>query len=381
MRSIQAETERSWIELNIENLKHNVKILTEAMPPECKLMAVVKAQAYGHGACKISTILNKMEIKAFAVATIEEGIQLRKNGIRGEILILGYTNIKRASDLEKFDLIQTLIDFEYAKALNSQNFAVKAHIKIDTGMHRLGFSCKEVLEVKKVFDMKYLNICGIYTHLCCTDSLMPDDIAFTRKQIDNFYRLIEDLKNGKVNIPKVHIQSSYGLLNYPDLTCNYIRVGIALYGVLSSPDDDTNLKLDLRPVLSLKSRVVSIRQVNKGDSVGYGRDFVAERDSRIAIIPIGYGDGFPRNLSNGNGRILVNGHIVPIAGRICMDQLSIDITDVQGVSTGDIATLIGAEEYDDLSASAVAYRSGSISNELLCRMGARLPVITKSDVI
>ena len=376
MRSIQAQTERSWIELNIENLKHNVKILTEAMPPECKLMAVVKAQAYGYGACKISTILNKMEIKAFAVATIEEGIQLRKNGIRGEILILGYTNIKRASDLEKFDLIQTLIDFEYAKALNSQNFAVKAHIKIDTGMHRLGFSCKEVLEVKKVFDMKYLNICGIYTHLCCTDSLMPDDIAFTRKQIDNFYRLIEDLKNGKV-----HIQSSYGLLNYPDLTCNYIRVGIALYGVLSSPDDDTNLKLDLRPVLSLKSRVVSIRQINKGDSVGYGRDFVAERDSRIAIIPIGYGDGFPRNLSNGNGRILVNGHIVPIAGRICMDQLSIDITDVQGVSIGDIATLIGAEEYDDLSASAVAYRSGSISNELLCRMGARLPVITKSDVI
>lgn len=261
MGSIQAKTERSWIELNIENLKHNVKILTEAMPSKCELMAVVKAQAYGHGACKISTILNKMGIKAFAVATIEEGIQLRKNGIRGEILILGYTNIKRAPDLEKFDLIQTLIDLEYAKALNSQNFAVKVHIKIDTGMHRLGFSCKEVLAVKKVFEMKNLKICGIYTHLCCTDSLMPDDIAFTRKQIDNFYCLIDDLKDGKVNIPKVHIQSSYGLLNYPDLTCNYIRVGIVLYGVLSSPNDDTNLKLDLRPVLSLKSRVVSIRQV------------------------------------------------------------------------------------------------------------------------
>lgn len=381
MRSIQAETERSWIELNIENLKHNVKILTEAMPPKCELMAVVKAEAYGHGACKISTILNKIGIKAFAVATIEEGIQLRKNGIRGEILILGYTNIKRASDLEKFDLIQTLVDFEYAKALNSQNFAVKVHIKIDTGMHRLGFPCNEVLTVKKVFEMKNLKICGIYTHLCCTDSLMPDDIAFTRKQIDNFYRLIDDLKDGKINIPKVHIQSSYGLLNYPDLTCNYIRVGIALYGVLSSLNDDTNLKPGLRPVLSLKSRVVSIRQVNRGDSVGYGRDFVAERDSRIAIIPIGYGDGFPRNLSNGNGKVLVNSRIVPIVGRICMDQLSIDITDVQGVSTGDIATLIGAEEYDDLSASAVAYRSGSISNELLCRMGTRLPVITKSDVI
>ena len=372
MRSIQAQTERSWIELNIENLKHNVKILTEAMPPECKLMAVVKAQAYGYGACKISTILNKMEIKAFAVATIEEGIQLRKNGIRGEILILGYTNIKRASDLEKFDLIQTLIDFEYAKALNSQNFAVKAHIKIDTGMHRLGFSCKEVLAVKKVFEMKNLKICGIYTHLCCTDSLMPDDIAFTRKQIDNFYRLIEDLKNGKVNIPKVHIQSSYGLLNYPDLTCNYIRVGIALYGVLSSPNDDTNLKLDLRPVFSLKSRVVSIRQVNKGDSVGYGRDFVAERDSRIAIIPIGYGDGFPRNLSNGNGRVLVNSHIVPIVGRICMDQTIVDVSGIEDVCAGDTAVLIGHSGSLEISVCDLAAQAGTITNEILSRMGARL---------
>ena len=221
MGNTQAKTERSWIELNMENLKHNVKILTEAMPPECELMAVVKAEAYGHGACKVSTTLNKMGIKAFAVATVEEGIQLRKNGVCGEILILGYTSVKRASDLEKFDLIQTLTDFEYAKDLNSQNAALKAHIKIDTGMHRLGFSCKEVMVVKKVFEMKNLKICGIYTHLCCADSMLPDDIAFTRKQIDNFYHLTDDLKDRKINIPKVHIQSSYGLLNYPDLTCNY----------------------------------------------------------------------------------------------------------------------------------------------------------------
>ena len=373
---METATERSWIELNIENLKHNVRILREAIPPACELMAVVKADAYGHGACATAAVLNQMEITAFAVATVEEGIQLRKHGIRGEILILGYTDVKRVQDLQKYDLTQTLLDFAYAQALNGRNAAVKAHIKIDTGMHRLGISSEEISAVRKVFEMKNLKICGIYTHLCCADSMLPDDIAFTRIQIDNFYRLIDDLKDGKINIPKVHIQSSYGLLNYPDLTCNYIRVGIALYGVLSSLNDDTNLKLDLRPVLSLKSRVVSIRQVGKGDSVGYGRDFIAERDSRIATIPIGYGDGFPRNLSNGNGRVLVNSHIVPIVGRICMDQLSIDITDVQGVSTGDIATLISAEEYDDLSASAVAYRSGSISNELLCRMGARLPVIT-----
>ena len=373
----KTETERAWLEINIENLRHNAETLKKTMQPGCELMAVVKAQAYGHGAVMTASCLNKMGIMAFAVATIEEGIALRKSGISGEILILGYTDVCRASELKEYDLMQTVISYEYAESLNEQGIAVKTHIKIDTGMHRLGISCKEISVVRKVFFMKNLGICGMFTHLCCADSRHPDDVAFTKRQIDSFFHLVNALKDSGVSLPKLHIQSSYGLLNYPELACDYVRAGIALYGVLSSPDNDTVLKPDLRPVLSLKSRVVLVREVAAGESVGYGRSFTAGRNTRIAILPVGYGDGFPRNLSNGKGSVLINGYIVPIIGRICMDQLAVDITDAEEVCVGDIATLVDVEEYDELSAPVIAKACGSISNELLCRMGARLPVIAK----
>ena len=374
---METATERSWIELNIENLKHNVRILREAIPPACELMAVVKADAYGHGACATAAVLNQMEITAFAVATVEEGIQLRKHGIRGEILILGYTDVKRVQDLQKYDLTQTLLDFAYAQALNSRNAAVKTHIKIDTGMHRLGISSEEISAVRKVFEMKNLKICGIYTHLCCADSRLPEDIAFTRRQIDSFYRLTDALKNSGIQLPKLHIQSSYGFLNYPDLVCDYVRVGIALYGVSSVPDNEAVLQPALRPVLALKSRVVLIRFIGKGDSVGYGRTFVAGRDSRIAVIPVGYGDGFPGSLSGKNVSVLINRKSVPVVGRICMDQLTVDITDAENVKVGDIVTLIGTEAEQNVAAPVVAQRADSISNELLCRLGTRLPIVMK----
>lgn len=374
---METATERSWIELNIENLKHNVRILREAIPPACELMAVVKADAYGHGACATAAVLNQMEITAFAVATVEEGIQLRKHGIRGEILILGYTDVKRVQDLQKYDLTQTLLDFAYAQALNSRNAAVKAHIKIDTGMHRLGISGEEISAVRKVFEMKNLKICGIYTHLCCADSRLPEDIAFTRRQIDSFYRVTDALKNSGIQLPKLHIQSSYGFLNYPDLVCDYVRVGIALYGVSSVPDNEAVLQPALRPVLALKSRVVLIRFIGKGDSVGYGRTFVAGRDSRIAVIPVGYGDGFPGSLSGKNVSVLVNRQSVPVVGRICMDQLTVDITDAENVKVGDVVTLIGTEAEQNVAAPVVAQRADSISNELLCRLGTRLPIVMK----
>lgn len=377
MKSTAFKTERAWIEVNVENLRHNVKTLQKAMRPGCELMAVVKAQAYGHGAVLTAMHLNKMGVMAFAVATIDEGIALRKAGICGEILILGYTDVGRVSELREYDLMQTLISSEYAEALNAQGITVKAHIKIDTGMHRLGIPDEELSAVRKLFFMENLKICGMFTHLCCSDSRNPDDVVFSRGQIDSFYRLAEALRIEGIVPPKLHIQSSYGLLNYPGLACDYVRAGIALYGVLSSPDDETVLKPDLRPVLSLKSRVVLIRKVAAGESVGYGRSFTAGRDTRIAILPVGYGDGFPRNLSGGKGSVLINQYVVPVAGRICMDQLAVDITDTEGVSVGNIAILAGAEGHNELSAPAVADSSGSISNELLCRMGARLPVIAR----
>jgi len=368
------DTDRAWVEIDLSNLEHNVKVLRKAMPQKCELMAVVKADAYGHGAFEIAAHLNKINVKAFAVATIGEGIELRRCGVMGEILILGYTAPARAKELHKYDLTQTLIDYDYSLLLNEQGYDVKSHIKIDTGMHRLGFDKEDIEKISCVFAMKHIKVSGIYTHLCVSDSLDDNDICFTNMQIESFYKLLTLLKKKGISLPKIHIQSSYGLLNYPELKCDYVRAGVLLYGVLSFPDDKTKLHLDLRPVLSLKARVILIRTIKKGDSVGYGRAFIADRDSIIALLPIGYADGFPRNLSYGKGCVLIKGCQAPVVGKICMDKLAVDVTDIPDVKVGMTATLIGKDGNEEIAAPIVAKNSESITNELLSRMGRRLKI-------
>ena len=372
------EKDRAYIELNLANLTHNVSVLKAALPANAELMGVVKREAYGHGSYAVATHLEKTGVKAFAVATIDEGIALRRYGIRGEILILGFTDVRRAKELKTYRLSQTLIDFPYAEKLNRQKIPVSVHIAIDSGMHRLGLDTDDLANVQKLFQMKHLHIQGIFTHLCCADSRKPEDISFTRKQIRSFYGLISQMETAGLPIPKIHLQSSYGLLNYPDLPCDYVRAGISLYGVFSSPDDRTLLQPKLRPVLALKAKVVLIREISRGETVGYGRTFRAERNSRIAILPIGYGDGLPRNLS-GKAMVRISTHLLPIIGRICMDQLAIDLTGADDVSVGDTAILIDNAENSHLLAPNVAALSGSISNELLCRLGARLPVVIAEE--
>lgn len=373
-----ADTDRAYLEINLNNLEHNVNTLQKAMSPKCELMAVVKAEAYGHGLYEIATHLNKIGVKAFAVATIDEGIKLRQYGVLGEILILGYTAPARAKELRKYDLTQTLIDYKYALLLDKQGYDVMTHIKVDTGMHRLGFDAKDIEKISAVFSMKHIKVSGIYTHLCAADSVDEKDIFFTNVQIESFYNLLNQLKEKGITIPKIHIQSSYGLLNYPELKCDYVRVGVSLYGVLSSPNDRTKLHLDLRPVLSLKSRVILLREIKKGESVGYSRSFVANRDSLIALLPVGYADGYPRNLSCGKSYVLINGHQAPVVGKICMDQLAVDVTDIPNVKTGSIATLIGKDGKEEITAPMVAESAESITNELLSRMGHRLNIIRRA---
>lgn len=368
------ETERAYIEINLGNLEYNARALQKLLPDGCRLMAVVKAEAYGHGSFRIAVHLEKSGVDFFATATIDEAIKLRKYGIRGGILILGYTDARRAPDLKKYRLMQTITDLGYAKELNRQGICVKAHIKIDTGMHRLGLPVSNTEEIIKVFNMQNIDICGMYTHLCCADSLKPDDILYTKKQINSFYSLAGILGKRGIKVPELHIQSSYGILNYPGLKAGYARAGIALYGVLSSAGDKTVADPGLRPVLSLKSKIVLIKELGEGESAGYGRAFIAGRDSRIAIIPAGYADGIPRNLSCGKGNVLINGQLAPVAGRICMDQLIADITDIENVNTGDTVTIIGTAQ-SGTGAAEIACNSGSISNELLSRLGTRLPVI------
>lgn len=270
-----------------------------------------------------------------------------------------------------------MIDYEYSLLLDEQGYKVTAHIKVDTGMHRLGFDADDTKEIVTAFSLENIEITGIFTHLCSADSRAEEDVDFTHKQIGEFYNSLDNLRKGGVRIPKVHIQSSYGLLNYPEIKSDYVRAGIALYGVLSSPNDETKLKLDLRPVLSLKARVVLLRKIRKGETVGYSRAFTASRDSLIAILPIGYADGFPRNLSCGKSIVLICGQKAPIIGKICMDQLAVDVTDISNIKIGSIATLIGKDENDEIAAPTVAESSESITNELLSRMGRRLNIIYK----
>ena len=362
---------RAWREIDTAALAHNVSVLRSALPPGCELMAVVKADAYGHSASAIVPQLLSLGVRAFAVATLEEGAQLRALGAEGTVLILGYTSPQRAGELARLGLTQTVADLAHAEALSAQGVPLRVHLKIDTGMHRLGIAWDVPEAASAVFRMENLTVDGMYSHLCCADSLAPGDVSFTREQIRRFYALTAALAAQGISLPKLHLQSSYGLLHYPELRFDYVRAGIALYG---AAEGAAARSLGLRPVLSLKARIAAVRTVAKGESVGYSRAFTARRETRIAILPIGYADGYPRALSN-TGLVRLRGCLAPVVGRVCMDQLTVDVTDIPEAAVGDIAELIGGAS--PLRAGEVAARCGTIPNELLSRLGPRLPVIMK----
>ena len=363
---------RGWIDINLNNLTHNIHLLQSALPQSCKIMAVVKANAYGHGDLKVAAHLNSIGIFSFATATLEEAIRLRQHKIKGEILILGHTDPCYAKLLHQYNLTQTVIDLPHALALNATGIRLNVHLKIDTGMHRLGQSWNDGQSVLQMMHLPNLNVSGIYTHLCVSDDLSNRCVCFTRLQIDRFYQLLDFLKQAGEPIPKTHIQSSYGVLHYPDLNCDYARVGIAMYGTLSKPGCTAPVASGLKPVLSIYSRVVLLRDIPAGESAGYGLAFTAQRKTRAALIPIGYADGIPRSLSRGKGAVLIRGQKAPIIGMICMDQFLADVTDLAHVECGDLVTLIGQDGNEVIFAYDVAQQAGTISNELLSRLGSRL---------
>lgn len=276
-------------------------------------MAVVKAEAYGHGAAVTAACLQDAGVQAFAVATLEEGIALRRAGIRGEVLILGATPAARAWLIRRWRLIQTVVDLPHAQALDAAGVRIRVQLKIDTGMHRLGFAAGDTAAVLAACRLKNLQVCGAYTHLCAADSPVQEDIEFTLRQARAFYALTDQLEKEGIALPKRHLQSSYGLLNYPELRGDYVRAGIALYGCLSRYGDHTVMRPDLCAVLSLKARVTLVRTVRAGESVGYGRAFTAPQDMRLAVVSAGYADGVPSTLVQG-GHVLIHGPVCA-AGR------------------------------------------------------------------
>lgn len=372
MKEINLLKDRAWIEIDLDNLVNNISEIKKIISPKTKIMAVVKANAYGHGALLISRKLSEIGITDFAVATLEEGIYLRKNNIQGNILILGFTNFNDLEYVIKYDLIQTIIDYDYSERIKELNLdgKLKCHIKINTGMNRLGEKCNHLDKLYKIYENEKLNILGTFSHLCVADSNTKEDIDFTNRQIELFNETIKRIKAKGYDTGKVHLQSSYGVINYTGLDYDYVRVGILMYGINSSYESYQLIHLNLKPVLSLKARITSVKEINKNDSVSYGRTYIATENRKIASVSIGYADGIPRNLSNQNMQFKINESYGTVIGRICMDQLLIDISDISNVKVGDIITIIGEDK--NITAEQVADKADTITNELLCRLGDRL---------
>lgn len=369
--------DRAWLEMDLDALIHNAQTIQEQLPPGCAIMAVVKANAYGHGSVVVAKTLAKQGISAFAVATLQEAIALRKQGLKGEILILGYTPPVEAPLLSRYRLTQTLVDYQHAQTLAAQGCRLQVQIKVDTGMRRLGESYLHSQQIRQMFQYDTLQVTGIYTHLCAADSDKPEDKAFTNVQIQNFTQLLQQLAAWGISLPKVHIQSSYGLFNYPGLAWDYVRPGIALYGAKSAHQDLLRAAIQLKPVLALRARIIEVKDLSPGETVGYGRCFTAPRAMRIATLAIGYGDGVPRNLRG--GQVLIKGRLAPIIGRICMDTLMVDISQLPEIQQGDQATLIGADGDQRILAEDLAQQAGTITNELFCGFGNRLPKLYRQD--
>ncbi len=367
------EKGRAWIEVDMSGLGHNLQLFQRLLPKRCALMPAVKANAYGHGAVLVAKELERLGVHDFCVAGAAEGAMLREAGVKGQILILGYTHPKDFDLLHEYGLTQTVVDCAYGKELEAFGRRLLVHVGIDTGMHRLGESWEHFSWISRLWDCEHLQITGVFSHLCTSDGVTGEDRAYMCLQETRFLQVVRCLRaEGKTGF-STHLQGSYGILNGNGLTgtYDYARAGIALYGVFSERSENLERIWDLRPVLSLKARIECVREVEKGEGAGYGLAWHADSAGKLAAVSIGYADGLPRTLSN-RGHGLVRGKRVPIAGRICMDQLLLDVTDVPGVRPGDEVILIGKSGKEEIRAEELAAKAGTISNEILSRLGARL---------
>lgn len=356
------------LEQNLEHMRKNLKETT-------KIIAVVKTDGYGHGAVEIGRFLeNKEYIFGFAVATVEEGIVLRNHGIKKPVLLLGMVFPEQYKELVAYDITATVFQVSMAKALAEeamgQGKVAKVHLKVDTGMGRIGIVPSEeaLLEVKEMTRFEGLEWEGIFTHLARADET---DKSSALQQIKLFKSFIKDLEREGVSFPLHHCANSAGIMEIEESDLDLVRAGISMYGLMPSEEVEME-KLDLQPVLELKTRIAYCKEVEPGTAISYGGTYVTTRKTRIATLPIGYGDGYPRSLS-GKGYVLINGKKAPILGRICMDQCMVDVTDITEAKEGDCVTLIGKEGEEMLSMDYLGQLSGRFNYEFACDLSKRIP--------
>jgi len=367
---------KTWAEIDLDALAHNFMQIRKTIPNNTKIMSVVKADAYGHGHQMVSKKLVQMNTDYFAVATTTEGAQLRREGIETPILILGAASSDEFSVFFEYDLIPTLYDLPFSESLNdyarTKNKKIKAHLKIDTGMNRIGFSQSSdqtINEIINIYSLDNIEIEGIYTHFASSDK---ESDAYTKMQYERFMKICDELASNGVYIPLKHCSNSGAVLNYRDLCLDIVRPGIILYGHYPNDDIAQSNPLFLKNVMSLKSKIGQLRVINSGDRVSYGGDFVANKKTLIATIPIGYADGYSRLLS-GKAYAKVKGYSVKSVGRICMDMCMFDVTDVDSVCKGDTIILFGGDSSSYVPVEQLAKEMGSISYEILCMVGKRIP--------
>lgn len=371
---------RTWADVSLDHLSHNYEALRCTVPSSCRFLGIVKADAYGHGAVPISHHLAELGAEYLAVSNLEEAIQLRRGEVRLPILILGYTPPRYVRGMVEMGISQEVHSLEYARALNEQlsgtGQRLTVHLKLDTGMGRLGFFCREgqpvLEELLEISRMEHLLVEGMFTHFPAADSLDPEDVAFTRSQFETFCSFINAMDGAHARPEICHCCNSGATILYPEYALDMIRPGIATYGI--APSRSLEGRLDLRPLMTLRSSISQIRQYPAGVSVSYGRSYVTPCPKTLAVVCIGYADGLSRRLS-GRVSFLLHGIPVPVVGRICMDMCMIDITDVPEAKVGDKVTIMGAGRDGVSSVRDLAQQLNTIPYEILCDINKRIPRI------
>jgi len=368
-------------EINLDALEHNFTCIKERTGKEAKILAVVKANAYGHGAIEISQALQELGVDFLGVATCEEGIELRTASITTPIILLAGSFSGQATAVLQHDLIPVVYNLESARELSQHAHQskrrVKIHVKIDTGMGRLGVVPPATNHFfENLTELPGLEIEGILTHLADTNQDNHSGVDFTRRQVALFKQQIEELHNRGIHPQYTHLANSAAIIGKQLDTFNLVRPGIMLYGAY--PAKTLTQMIDLQPVMSLTTKIIALKTVPEGTSISYGRTFTCTRESLIATLPIGYADGYTRSLSN-RGEVLIRGRRAPVVGVVCMDMAMIDATEIPGVSLGDDVVLMGSQAHESITAEDIAEKMGSIAYEFLCGIGQRVPRVYRKD--
>ncbi|MDI6860807.1 MAG: alanine racemase [Caldisericia bacterium] len=359
-----------WAEINLDALKKNYLFLRSVVKDK-KLISVVKADAYGHGAPEIASELESLGSDYFAVATLEEGIELRIKGISKPILIFGYIFPKQVDYIINFSLTPTVYSIDFVKELDKiceiTREKVNIHIKIDTGMGRVGILWNEAVDfIKEVFKYKNINVEGLYAHFSSADE---KDKTFSRIQFERFMKVVDELEKEKIKIPLKHHGNSATVIDLPEYILDGVRCGISLYGLKPS-QEVKNVKL--YPVMSLHSKIIFLKKVPPNTPISYGRTFITKKESIIGTLPFGYADGYPRILSN-KGVVLYKGKRVKVVGRVTMDQVMIDLSRFKDVKVGDDVIIMGKDGKEEISADDIAKKCNTINYEIVTRIGKRVP--------